>query len=112
MDKPLSLKKVSQAYEQKRNGKAGRFGKLNPCYGCGKSAGDNYYSHPLTDMGFEDLGLCLCKKCGETTSDMLDPLEFIEFCVKHGGMSREDADRIKPSWEPEAVKKRQGARVS
>ena len=83
--KTVSAQKVYQAYDQKANGKGGKFGTLNPCYCCGKSAGSNYYSHPLTDMkspngdSWGDLALCLCKKCCIATEKIVEPVEFIEY---------------------------------
>lgn len=95
MDKTIRLKsaqKIVQAHEQQRNGKGGRFGKLNPCYACAKSAGERYYSHPLTDTGgWADLALCLCAKCAKATERMHDPLDFVTYAVAHGGMTEETA---------------------
>jgi hypothetical protein len=92
------LQKRAQAYAQKRQGKGGRFAALNPCYGCGKSAGEKYLSHDLTDNGWEDLAICLCEKCAEATGKMTDPLDFVAYAVARGGMTAEDAERIKPYW--------------
>ena len=54
-------------------GNDGKYGKVFPCYVCGKSAGDEYYSHPDTDgilrrkrvflMAPNDELLCLCHGC-------------------------------------------------
>ncbi len=42
----------------------GKYAKVNPCYFCGKSAGEDYGSHHCTDTGeWGDEGLCLCTKC-------------------------------------------------
>jgi hypothetical protein len=91
--------KAAQADEQKREGTKGRFGKLNPCYGCGKSAGVNYFSHPSTDtispkgIGWGDLGLCLCPKCAEATNDMVEPVEFATYAAAKGGLPKEALGR-------------------
>lgn len=53
--------------------KDGRFKNLNPCYVCGKSAGDNYWSDHRTDTGeFGDIALCLCGDCAEKGEAMSD----------------------------------------
>lgn len=66
--------------QRRRQGKdyrdAGRYAKVNPCYLCGKSAGVEYCSHPLTDCegtdgeSFGDIALCLCEKCYYATQRM------------------------------------------
>jgi hypothetical protein len=93
--KTVKASKVAQAYDQKRNGAAGRFAKLNPCYGCGKSAGKDYYSHPLTDNGWGDMALVLCEKCGSATQHMWHPLDFIAYAEAHGGMTSEIAASLR-----------------
>lgn len=58
----------------------GKYSKVNPCFACEKSAGIDYYSHPLTDTGdWNDLAICLCKQCFEATQDMTDPIEFLSY---------------------------------
>jgi len=52
----------------------GRYAKVNPCYVCGKSAGESYYSHHDTDGVLGDELLCLCESC----CDKLDPLPGLE----------------------------------
>ena len=55
----------------------GKYAKVNPCQICGKSAGINYFSHPLTDTGdWHDHGICLCKKCADATNHITDVNEF------------------------------------
>lgn len=96
--KTVSVSKVHQAYEQKENGTGGRFAKLNPCYGCSKSAGKNYSSHRLTDCGWADLALCLCDNCALATSGMINPLEFIAYAEQHGGIKQADVARVREYW--------------
>ena len=66
---PRSYKqKARQESEFRENG---RYAKVNPCYACGKSAGVEYFSHPLTDTnGWHDAALCLCKKYTDATQEM------------------------------------------
>lgn len=63
----------------------GRYAKVNPCYGCGKSAGISYYSHPLTDVTWGDCALVLCGKCCDATEHMQTEEEFMEYARAHGG---------------------------
>ena len=61
----------------------GKYAKVNPCQGCGKSAGVSYYSHPLTDTDdWADIAICLCKTCADFTQDMTDVNEFYSFQKK------------------------------
>lgn len=57
----------------------GKYGKVNPCYRCGKSAGATYYSAPHTDQYYHDIGLVLCKKCAEKCEAMAfeDQVRFL-----------------------------------
>lgn len=100
----MTINRQAQAYKQKENGKGGRFAKLNPCYGCGKSAGENYFSHGLTDTGeWADLALVLCERCATATESMTNPLDFVAYAEKKGGISAEDAARAR------AIAKAEGA---
>jgi hypothetical protein len=59
-----------QESRQKHREQSGKYAKVNPCYHCGKSAGDDYCSDRRTDNEFNDEGLCLCRAC----CDFLDGL--------------------------------------
>lgn len=65
--------------------KNGRYSKVNPCYGCAKSAGVKYSSHPLTDCDspkgahWGDTALCLCTRCYNATWEMTEPEQFYEY---------------------------------
>lgn len=48
----------------------GRYAKVNPCYVCDKSAGEDYYSHPGTDVVMGDALLCICARCAKATDKM------------------------------------------
>lgn len=51
----------------------GRYAELNPCYVCGKSAGENYRSDSRTDTDdFGDIALVLCDPCAEKGEAMPD----------------------------------------
>jgi hypothetical protein len=41
----------------------GQYAKVNPCNVCGKSSGDEYLSHPDTDVLIADELICLCLAC-------------------------------------------------
>lgn len=67
------MKTEAQQARQKARSSSGRYGKLHPCYVCGKSAGHNYCSDRRTDTGeFADLGLCLCLRCYRKVDAMDD----------------------------------------
>ncbi len=53
---------ISQQIRQKHRSH-GRYAQVNPCCVCGKSAGENYNSHPDTDGSINDELICLCRKC-------------------------------------------------
>lgn len=84
--------KKEQTLPQKQRQKyrdGGKYAKVNPCYCCDKSAGEHYFSHPLTDdqspvtgAEWDDLAICLCEKCYNSTLDMTEPEEFIAFSEK------------------------------
>lgn len=66
----------------------GKYAKVNPCLGCGKSAGIDYLSHPLTDVGdWHDIAICLCKKCAVATESFTNPEEFEAYAKLKGGMT-------------------------
>lgn len=53
--------------------KTGRYTKLNPCEGCGKSAGANYYSDDrCNSRTWAGRGLVLCSRCGAKLENMGD----------------------------------------
>jgi len=60
---------ISQINRQKHRAPDGKYAKVNPCYICSKSAGEDYFSDPRTDTkdseGNEwgDVALCLCCRC-------------------------------------------------
>lgn len=79
MAKRTSIQAQRQDYRE-----GGRYSKVNPCQACGKSAGVEYYSHPLTDTGgWDDIAICLCKRCAKETYDMEDVSEFLEYQEKY-----------------------------
>jgi hypothetical protein len=85
MRKMSAKQRERQSVEHRENG---RYAKVNPCYGCGKSAGVDYYSHHLTDTGnWDDAAICLCLKCCNETADMTDVEEFYAYARKKGGLS-------------------------
>ncbi len=71
--------------ERQRFRERGRYAKVNPCYVCGKSAGVDYFSHPMTDQTdangqhWGDLALCLCAACLRATEHMTTVEEFEAF---------------------------------
>lgn len=90
MKKPTLKQQWRQAREYRSNG---RYALVNPCYACGKSAGVDYYSHPLTDQGdWHDAALCLCKKCADATQDMTLVDQFLEYKKQFG-------DKSDQAWE-------------
>lgn len=73
---PAQRQRQRQDKEYRINGK---YAKVNPCYCCGKSAGVNYNSHPLTDTGdWADIALCLCLKCYDRTKELTDVQDFLK----------------------------------
>lgn len=58
-----------QRYRQKHRDN-GQYAKVNPCYVCGKSAGEDYCSHPDTDGAINDQLLCLCADCYQKLSPL------------------------------------------
>lgn len=57
----------SEAKRKERNAR------VNPCYVCEQSAGQEYFSHPDTDVKIADELICLCEKCCETLNDLPGP---------------------------------------
>ena len=58
----------------------GKYARVNPCQGCGKSAGVEYSCHPLTDTGdWNDIAICLCDKCLGETKDMTSIKDFLRY---------------------------------
>jgi predicted SprT family Zn-dependent metalloprotease len=54
-----------------RSDASGRYTKLNPCEGCGKSAGANYYSDERCNTN-RGKGLVLCSKCAASLAKLSD----------------------------------------
>ena len=78
MTKRTRLQRLRQEHRE-----GGRYTKVNPCYACGKSAGDDYLSHPMTDKNkWDDTAICLCKKCHKATYDMVKVEDFLEYQTK------------------------------
>ena len=50
-------------FRRQKHREGGRYAQVNPCYVCGKSAGEQYFSHPDSDHLINDELLCLCQKC-------------------------------------------------
>ena len=79
--KPRSARQRQRQDLEFREG--GRYAKVNPCNGCGKSAGIDYCSHYLTDTeNWNDAAICLCKKCEKATADMTDVEDFYKYQEK------------------------------
>lgn len=68
----------------------GKYVKHNPCYLCDKSAGMFYFSHPLTDcpgsdgVAFDDIALCLCTQCSNSTEKMTTVAEIKAYAKTKG----------------------------
>jgi hypothetical protein len=81
------MKKRSQAQVERQKNHfrdKGKYSEVNKCYGCGKSAGVNYFSHPLTDTGdWGDEALVLCEKCADETYYFTEVEKFLEFKRKN-----------------------------
>jgi hypothetical protein len=82
----MNMSRKQQQRQQHRE--HGKYAKVNPCYCCGKSAGIDYCSHPMTDCtdsdgkAWGDTGLCLCQKCFDATKDMVLVADFIAYVAK------------------------------
>ena len=67
---PIKTRTYPQAVRQRtRSRDTGRYSKLNPCEICGKSAGVEYFSHPLCNEMRGD-GLVLCRRCCGKTEEL------------------------------------------
>lgn len=76
----MTKKRSDKQLLRQRFREDGKYSKVNPCYGCDKSAGVDYASHPLTDCGdWHDIAICLCMKCWNATCDMIEVEEFVAF---------------------------------
>jgi len=80
-----------QRSRQEHRDTHGRYEKVNPCYCCGKSAGVDYVSHPMTDRtdpggrDWGDTALCLCAECLNATEDMVFVHDFLDYVYNRGG---------------------------
>jgi len=83
----MTAREMSPAQRERQKSdhrERGRYARVNPCYVCGRSAGVDYLSHPLTDtldvegVGFGDLGLCLCPRCEKATREITTVRAFLE----------------------------------
>ena len=81
---PYTTRKVPpmpSSSNQKRD-RLGRYAELHPCYVCGKSAGEKYFSDRRTDTltptgeDFGDIALCLCGDCADKGEAMPDAEAF------------------------------------
>lgn len=76
--------------QDSRHRDRGKYAQVNPCQGCGKSAGIEYFSHPLTDSegsdgeSWHDAAICLCKLCAKKTASMTTVQQFLDFAKKNG----------------------------
>lgn len=83
----MSARSLSPAQRERQRDEhrdRGRYARVNPCYVCDRSAGVNYWSHPLTDcldaegIGFGDLGLVLCSRCAKATQEISTVRGFLQ----------------------------------
>lgn len=92
--KPGQTAKQRQRQDYRKNG---RYSLVNPCYACGKSAGVEHSSHPLTDTSeWGDLALCLCHKCWEATYEMTEVAEFLKYKEQFGNAAELAWKKIRP----------------
>ena len=71
MSNETNRKTDAQVTRQKtRSDLSGKYTKLNPCEGCGKSAGANYYSDERCNTLVK--GLVLCCKCATRLAKLSD----------------------------------------
>jgi hypothetical protein len=81
----MNLSRKQQERQQHRD--AGRYAKVNPCQCCGKSAGVDYCSHPMTDCTGPDgehwggKAICLCMKCLQATEAITRVSEFLAYAA-------------------------------
>jgi len=82
MPKRSTAQRARQDTEHRTNGK---YAKVNPCYACGRSAGVNYFSHPLTDTGdWGDTALVLCARCSDLTQELTNVEDFLKYKEQFG----------------------------
>jgi len=63
----------------------GRYGLVNPCYCCGKSAGVDPKGHPLTDtLGWDDHAICVCDRCYKVIHKFTKVEQFFEYKKQFG----------------------------
>lgn len=79
--KKRTERQVERQHFPRNNGK---YGKVNPCYCCGKSAGVSYYSDGRVDVvdGFSRVALVLCRRCAIKGEDITDNAEALAFYTK------------------------------
>ena len=69
----MTARTQSQIRRQDRKYRdAGRYAKVNPCYRCGRSAGEDYQSDRRTDDLVNDEAICLCRPCFVLLDGMSD----------------------------------------
>lgn len=89
--------KTPKQKERQLHRNQGKYAQVNPCYCCGKSAGVDYFSHPLTDTGdWNDIGLVLCKRCADKTCDITDLEEFKRYKAQFGDAAQKAWEKILP----------------
>lgn len=96
--KPRSKAQVARQDREYRI--KGRYAQVNPCLACGKSAGDEYFSHRLTDTGdWNDIAIVLCKRCADATDHMENPKEFMEYAAKFDNAGTKAWERLRTAQE-------------
>src|SRR3990167_5303137 len=84
----MTPRSALQQQRQKHRSRNGKYDKVNPCYICGKSAGENYFSDQRTDSldseGNEwgDQALCLYGRCCGKLAKLPDGQAFRVACGK------------------------------
>jgi hypothetical protein len=63
--------------QEYRSPKSGRYDQVNPCYRCGKSAGDDYWSvlcdeSDAAGRPWHDTALCCCHPCATHLQKLVD----------------------------------------
>ena len=71
----------AQRQRQSHRERTGKYALVNPCYLCGKSAGEDYWSHHADETdsagnSWGDLALVLCFKCYNKLVVMPDQQAF------------------------------------
>ena len=78
--------------ERQQHRTQGKYAKVNPCYCCGKSAGVDYASHPMTDRtdpggrDWGDTAICLCPTCLKETEHLQFVSDFLDYACNRCGM--------------------------